>query len=241
MKYCFYLLLIAIVTSCQVTETIHINADGSGTIEVEDLRDENSYMQLAGENYSKESVFRDTTYVFEEYINKHNDNFIKYTQPEQDLFSKFKNVKVHIKKSAFDKEFRTTISQSFQKIENVPDLYKTEDYADDIENNYALTAEEHNFNVGYTFEGSVFKRMVKITDVEKLKKKSEEIESLKKQTSQFKLVQSYVLNYHFPRKIKSVSNVNAIIGADQKSLKMQFLLSDCLQNPELTNLEVVLE
>jgi hypothetical protein len=241
MKHYFLLLLIAITTSCQVTETIHVNADGSGTIEVAEHRDENSYMQLAGEEYSKETVFRDTSYVFQEYITKHSDNFIKYTKAEQDLFSEFKNVKVHIKKSAFDKDFRTTLSQSFQKIEDVPDLYKTEDYADDIENNYALTAEEHNFNVSYSFDGSHFKRIVVITDAEKLKKKWGEIDNRRKQVAHLKLVQSYALNYHFPHKIRSVSNSNAIIGEDRKSLKLEFLLADCLQNPEITNLEVVLE
>jgi hypothetical protein len=28
-----------------------------------------------------------------------------------------------------------------------PDLYKTEDYADDLENNYALTAEQHYYKI----------------------------------------------------------------------------------------------
>jgi hypothetical protein len=48
----------------------------------------------------------------------------------------------HIKKSSFDKEYKTTFfTYSFEKVANIPDLYKTEDYADDLENNYALTAE----------------------------------------------------------------------------------------------------
>jgi hypothetical protein len=33
----------------------------------------------------------------------------------------------------------------------VADLYKTEEYADDIENNYALVAEEHYYSVSFTF------------------------------------------------------------------------------------------
>ncbi|UQD54920.1 hypothetical protein [Flavobacterium sp. K5-23] len=241
MKYCFYLLLIAIATSCQVTETIHINPDGSGTIEINEHRDENSYMQIAGENYSKETVFSDTTYVFQDYINKHNDNFIKYTQPEQDLFSKFKNVNVHIKKSAFDKEFRTIITQNFQKVEDIADLSKTENYVSDLVHNYALTAEEHYYNVRFALNGNHFNRIVTITDEDIFQKEKEKIESYKKQLVSFKLVQTYTLKYHFPRKIKSVSNNNAIISADKKALELQFLIFDFLQNPEITNLEVVLE
>jgi hypothetical protein len=40
--------------------------------------------------------------------------------------------------------------------EAVPDLYKTEDYADDLENNYALTAEKHYYKVSYDFDGTIF-------------------------------------------------------------------------------------
>ena len=242
MKSYFFLLLIAIATSCQVTETIQINPDGSGTITTEELRDENSYMQVAGANYSKEEKIKDTTYAFSDVIVKHKETFLKYTKPEQALFATYNNVKVYVKKSSYDKEFRTTVSQSFKKIEEVPDLYKTEDYADDLENNYALTAEEHNHRVSYSFDGSLFKRIVKITDTALLKKKFDEIENLKPGFSKFNnLVQTYTLKYRFPRKIKSVSNANTKINEDKKSLTLQFLLTDCLQNPEITNLEVVLE
>lgn len=229
------------LTACQVIETIYIQPDGSGTIEIVEHRDENSYMQLTGEHYGKETIFKDTTYIFKDYINKYNANFIRYTKSEQELFSAYENTKVHIKKSAFEKEFRTTISQTFKKIETVPDLYKTKNYADDIKFNYALTAEEHYYKVSYTFDGSLFKRSVKITDAILLKKEFDEIEDLKKRFSKFQLVQIYVLNYNFPRKIKSVSKANAKISEDRKSLKLEFLLTDCLQNPEITSLEVVLD
>lgn len=233
--------LIVLSVSCQVTETISINQDGSGTIEVVKHREEHSYMQLAGENYSKETIFKDTTYVFEDYIEKYNYNFVKYTEPEQKLFNEYKNVRVHSKQSAFEKEFKTVISLSFADVGEVPDLYKTDNYASDIKFNYALTAEEHDYRVSYAFDGNTFKRTVKIIDAVLLKKNFDEIESLKKRFSKLQLVQSYVLDYRFPRKIKSVSNAAAKISEDRKSVKLYFLLSDCLQNPEITNLEVVLE
>lgn len=241
MKSIYIYIVFLFFTSCQVTETIHLNVDGSGTIETEELRHENSYMQLAGEHYSKEEIFRDTTYIFKDFISKHSQNFSKYTVPEQTLFRQYANVKVHIKKSSYEKEFRTSMALDFNKIEDVPDLYKTENYASDIANNYALTAEEHNYIVSYTFEGGVFKRIVKITNAERLKKKIDEIAGYKEKLAKFKLVQTLTLKYHFPRKIKSVSNPNTKLSEDKKSLSLEFLLSDCIQNPESTNLGVVLE
>lgn len=241
MKKYVLLLLVFFLTSCQVTETIYLNEDGTGKIETVSLRDEHSYMQLAGENYSKEEIFRDTTYVFEDLITKHSETFSRLPAFEKAIFQKFATVKVNIKKSSFEKEFRTTITQNFNKIEEVADLYKTEEYADDIENNYALVAEEHYYSVNYAFDGSLFKRIVKITDAVELKKQQDKIEGYKTQVSKFKITQPYLLKYHFPRKIKSVSNSNAKISEDRKSLELQFLIADCLVNPESTNLEVVLE
>jgi hypothetical protein len=57
----------------------------------------------------------------------------------------------------------------------VADLYKTEN-TDDIENNYALVAEEHYYSVSFTFDGTYLKKIVKITDAVELKKQQEEIE-----------------------------------------------------------------
>ena len=241
MKKYITLLLILFLTSCQVTETIHLYEDGSGEIEVSKLREEHSYMQLMAEDYSTEEIFQDTTYVFKDLIAKHSETFSRLPAFEKAIFQKFNTVKVHLNKSSFEKEFRTTITQNFTTIEQVADLYKTEEYADDIINNYALVAEEHYYSVRFTFDGSLFKRVVKITDAAQFKKQQEEIERLKIRLSKFKIVQDFVLKYQFPRKIKSVSNPKAIISEDQKSLRLQFLMTDCLVNPESTNLEVVLE
>ncbi len=241
MKNYLFLLLVILATSCQITETINLNENGSGKIEIIKLRDEQSYMQLAGENYSKEEKFEDTTYVFRDFITKYSETFSKLTPAEKTVFQKFEKVKVHLKKSSIEKEFRTTITQDFDKISEVPDLYKTEEYTDDLENNYALSAEEHYYNVSFSFDGSLFKRIVKITDSIELKKQQDKISEMKNQLSKFKINQSLLLNYHFPRKIKSVSNTNAVISEDKKALKLQFIISDFLQNPESTNLEVVLE
>lgn len=236
-----HLLILLLVVSCQVTETLHINDYGSGKIETASLRDEQSYMQLVGDNYGTEEKFVDTSYVFKDYITQYAENFSRLPLAEKEVYNKFKDVNVHIKKSSFDKQFRTTIWQDFKKIEDVADLQKTENYADNLKHNYALSAEEHYYAIRYTFDGTIFKRVVDITDTVELKKQHDIISERKIQFSNFKITQSYVLNYHFPRKIKSVSNLNAKINEDRKSLTLQLLLTDCLQNPEITAFEVVLE
>jgi hypothetical protein len=230
-----------LLSSCQITENLTINEDGSGSIQMTEIRHEPSYMQLVGEQYGKEDFYKDSTYVFAEYIVKYNSNFIKYTPEEQALFSMYKQVRVHIKKSSFDKEYKTTFTYSFEKVANIPDLYKTEDYADDLENNYALTAEKHYYQIRYTYDNLIFKRIVTITNVEEQNKQQAEMDAAKSKYGKLGLIQTYQLNYNFPRKIKSVSNNAATISADKKSMTISFPLNECIANPEITQLEVVLE
>jgi hypothetical protein len=241
MKYLLIVLLLISVASCQITETITINPDGSGDIEVVQLRDENSYMQIVQEEYSKENIFKDTTYVFKDYIKKYNENFSKYLPEEQQLFQKYANVKVHIKKSSFEKEFKNVFTLHFDKVSEIPDLYKTENYTSDIQHNYALTAENHYYRIKYDFNGSVFKRSVSIINTSELEIAKQKTEKFISKYGVSKLTQSYVLKYEFPRNIKSVSNPKAFISADKKSLTLEFQLSDFYRNPEISNLEVALE
>ena len=147
---------------------------------------------------------------------------------------------MHIKKSSFDKDFRTIISQDFINVEEVADLSKTENYISDIVHNYALTAEEHYYNIKYTLKDNQFNRVVTITNEVIFEREKKILESYNK-IYDLNLVQSYLLKYHFPCKIKSVSNANAIISSDRKSLELKFSILDFLKNPVSTNLEVVLE
>jgi hypothetical protein len=241
MKYLSTFLFLLSLVSCQITETITINPDGSGDIEVFQLRDENSYMQIAREEYSSENIFQDTTYFFKEYIDKYNENFSKYQPEEKQLFQKHANVKVHLKKSSFEKEFKTTLSLHFDQVSEIPDLYKTENYASDIEHNYALTAENHYYVISYNFDGKIFKRNVSIINMTELEIAKKQLDEFESKYGLLKLTQTYTLKYNFPQKIKSCSNSKALIESDKKSLKLDFKLSDFLRKPESTNLEVVLE
>lgn len=241
MKRYYYFLLLLLVASCQVTETLHLNEDGSGDLEVIMLRDEQSYMQLAKEEYSKEDVYRDTLFYFKDYYKKYAETFDRTGKEDQDVYYKYAAVKVHKKQSSYEKEFKTTISQNFKEVSDLVDLYKAENYADDIKFNYSLAAEEYYYKVSYDYDGNRFNRNVKIIDSSHFKTQVAYIENLKTYYKGYKLTQSFVLDYHFPRKIKSVSNALDKISTDEKSLKIEFLLTDCLQNPEITNLEVNLE
>lgn len=231
-------------TSCQITETILINNDGSGTVFIDKVRDENFFQRIESINkiiQDDAEIFVDTTYIFSDIIKKHAKTFYLATEKDQKVFLKYLNVKVQTIKNSYIKENRQRISQNFSNTNQIADLYKTNEYISDIINNYALAAEEHYYAVSYNFDGTVFNRVVKITSDDFHKKEIENVDNYMKQLMPYKPVQNYTLNYTFPRKIKSVSNKNAKISDDKTTLTANFLLSDCLKNPEITNLEVVLE
>ena len=238
MNYIKAFLLLLLISSCQITETIKINPDGSGTMEVLQLRDENSYMQL-GRPLSGSEKFTDTLFVFQDYITKYGTTFVKFNKEDQALFQSHANVKMHVKLDPIQMENFNVISSDFKKIEELPNVYESLSLANSLKENYPVSKEF--FKIKYTFDGFTFKRNLVIVDQAEFDRNKKMLEERKKTYAKYKLVQSYTLKYHFPGKIKSVSNEKAILSPDKKSLTLEFQLSDCLQNPEITDLEVVLE
>ncbi|WP_029273423.1 hypothetical protein [Flavobacterium sp. KJJ] len=236
-KLAIFLFLI-LLSSCQITETLHLNPDGSGNIEIYSLRDENSVEQLGRANFRSEK-FRDTTFTFQDYITKYHETFVKYSKADQALFQQHANVKMQIKADPVQMENYNIVSFDFKKLDEIPNVYESLGLSNSLKENYPISS--RFFKIRYTFDGTVFKRNVVILDQEKFDQEKKEIEERKKVYSKYKLTQSYTLKYFFPKKIKSVSNEKAILSADKKSLMIEFQLSDCVQNPEISNLEVVLE
>jgi hypothetical protein len=244
MKKILLILLLIFATSCQVTETIQFNKDGSGTITIDQMRDVHFMEKMSAmnnETLPKSEVFVDSTYVFGDYFKKYEGNFNKFSQADQKLFRKFANATVRKIENSYNKEYRTTITQQFAAANEIADLLKIQEYADDIKNNYSLAAEEHYYTVDYLFDGLVFKRIVKISNQNFLKAEIEKINGYKKKLQKYNPIETFVLKYSFENIIKSVSNPAAVVGVDKKSMVLEFKLSDCLQNPEITNLEIVFE
>lgn len=238
MKYIFAFLILLSFSSCQITETINLNSDGSGNIEYYNLRDENSFAQLGRQDLRYEK-FRDTIFTFQDYITKYQDTFVRFNKADQALFTEHANVKMHIKTDPVQMENFNKVSLDFKKIDAIPDIYESLGLANSLKENYPI--HRKSYQIKCTFDGTVFKRVFTITDPEKFEKDKKEMEEREKIYSKYKIVQSYTLKYFFPKKIKSVSNEKAILSSDRKSLILEVQLSDCLKNPEITNLEVILE
>jgi hypothetical protein len=83
----------------------------------------------------------------------------------------------------------------------------------------------------------VFKRVVAIVDQKRL-------DSLQGNLGQAEMMfaaSSYKLEYFFPKKIKSVSLENAVIGEDGKNFTAEINFMEYVKNPQILNVEVTLE
>ncbi|MDR6966953.1 hypothetical protein J2X31_000953 [Flavobacterium arsenatis] len=238
-KFLRTLILMFLVSACHLKEEVYINEDGSGNVTAESLRDESIYMKYLGEDYFKEQEFVDSTYVVKDVIAKEQETFDVFLEEYQALLRKYENVKVHIKKDSYAKEYRTTISTPFKNINDAGDLSHVTDYVDDLQNNYAINPSRKRTIFAYNFDGTTFRRTFKVLNQERYDEYKETIELYKPILHIGNC--SYTANYHFPRKIKSVSHTDAILSEDRKSLTLKLPMLDCLEKPELAFLEVVLE
>lgn len=232
------LLILFLASSCHFKEDIYINEDGTGQIMAECVRDEGVFLQFQGDDYLQDE-FVDSTYVVKNIIEQEKENFSRFLPEYQELLRKYEDVKVHIKKDSYTKEYRKSVSLSFNNINHVEDLSNVLDYIDDLQHNYPMKPEGKRTHLTYTFDGITFKRIFKVLNQANYDEYKTSIESAKQIINITN--GSYTANYHFPRKIKSFSNPEAVLSADKKSLSLKMSFIDCLDKPETAFLEVVLE
>jgi hypothetical protein len=175
-------------------------------------------MQL-GMHLSSSEKFRDAIFTFQDYITKYQETFVRFNKSDQALFQEHAKAKMHIKVDPIQIEKFDVTSYEFKKIEEIPNVYASLSLANSLEENYPVS--KQFFKIKCTFDGSVFKRYIIITDQEKFDQEKKDFEKRKEMFSKYKLVQSYILNYHFPRKIKSVSNQKSNYKRRQKIINIR--------------------
>ena len=241
MKYGYLIFLFAFFQSCQVIETIEIDEDGSGEMTILQLRHEQSYMKMNPQPYLEEQGFEDRKLVFKDIMNSQANVVSNMSNKEQMLYIKYENVSINIVKNSTVKENYKRYHSTFTDINGFPDLHKSYEYYDNIVHNYALSAEEHYSDLQFFYDGKIFKRTASVINDVFYKKEMSEIALYENQLKDHTFVADYILRYKFPKRIHSVSNENAKISADRKSLEIIFSIFEAKKHPEKTNFEVVFE
>lgn len=264
LKLIVLLTAVSLFTSCSFKEEITIKKDGSGEFIMSyDMSKIMTLMEgISGEkkdeSEKKEAAeVVDSTFYFKDMLAERADSISKLPIKEQEKLQSLASVVMKMKMNENTGEFLFGFGSSFNSLKELPQTLKKIDAAKKMNSKdqaqfdkmssseVAKSAENTLENITFNFDGSTFSRVYKSPEE---KVSSEELESLNNEMNSmgeeakdlFKTM-SYDLVYHFPKKVKSVSNKDAVISEDEKTVTLSLNFLDMIKNPDFNNLEVKLE
>lgn len=237
---CFLL----VFTSCEFSETIVLNADGSGKIKIQMDASELMTMipAMVGEDELKGMEERiDTTFFFADILKQSKDSIAQLPVEQQKKLKNLEPFGVHVKMDPEKGEMLYDIFLNFKDISEANEMFKVFNQISNTGTNTVNSSEglpnQESIKVHYSFNNNVFKRNAFISD---RILHQQELDSL--QNMEMMMGNTvYKLNYTFPKSIKSVTNSEATFSADRKSLYLQANYFDYFRNPDLLSVEVVLD
>ncbi|OYX25514.1 MAG: hypothetical protein B7Z06_07130 [Flavobacteriales bacterium 32-35-8] len=241
----FCLVIITTFSSCQFSENIYINADGSGKMEF--TFDGSQLMQMAGDQMSEtQEKAIDSTFNFKELFDTMRDSISKLPEEEQQKLKRLEPFSMHMVMDPETSKMRFDLFTDFNKVTELQDMFKAmksfgdmtgKAQAGEANNPLSMFGGDNSTTLDYNYDGKTFIRTAKITDKEAYKQVTDSLGQMGMMLGS----STYKLNYHFPKPIKSVSNETAMFSNDRKSFTVEFGFMDYMTNPEALNLEVVLE
>ncbi len=234
--------LICSLVSCQFTETMVLQEDGSGRMSIKmDL----SEMMAVSDEFAKDTtlVKTDTIISFKDVLREKKDSISKLPKKEQEQLKVMEAYNLHMISDPEAKKMLVDVFIDFKDVSEANDLMEGLEDSDQIfpdMGTNSSTEEEpevNNVAVIYSFKKGVFKRDAYIKDKELHKKQVDSLASVGAFISGI----NYKLKYTFPRKIKKSSSEDATYSLDGKTIELEKSFLEYLKNPDLLDLEVELE
>ncbi|MCZ4317382.1 hypothetical protein O4H26_00085 [Aequorivita viscosa] len=244
LKLLFFFALAFTFVSCQFSETMVMNADGSGTMTVE--VNLNEMMAFGGDALTDSAKVKiDTIINIKQFLEEKRDSISKLSAGEQQKLKKLEDFDIRIKMDSESSEMTYAISSNFKNVAEANDMLNGLQQAgnmmpgDNTEMMKPSTKEDSKELVGvrYTFENGVFNRDAYIKDKEM---HQQQVDSLK-QAEAFMGGAKYTLKYTFPKRIKKTSNPEASYSEDRKTVIVRQSFIEYFKNPDILDLKVELE
>ncbi|ETN93945.1 hypothetical protein P278_33560 [Zhouia amylolytica AD3] len=234
-----------LLTSCNFTEEMYLNQDGSGKIAIN--FDGSELMEMAGDELAKENKKAvDSTFYFKDILEEKKDSISKLPKEEQEKLKKLERFAMHMLMNPETKEMKFEMFTNFNSVKELGDVFDAFHEANKLQGasegkqmktDPAFGANSDASKVAYKFNGRKFSRITTIVDEALLQ---QTIDSLG-EANMFLSGSSYTLKYHFPKKIKSVSSDKAMLSADGKTLILEAGFMEYMKDPKILDLEVTLE
>lgn len=236
-------ILLTTATSCEFSENIYINENGSGKMEF--TFDASEMMKMTGDELAKQTEEKvDSTFTFKEFFEEKKDSISQLPKEEQEALRSLENFSLHMLMDPASKTMAFDLFTDFKDVDELQDMLsamtKIQSLGDKEaaggSNKFASLGQETS-ELKYSFNGRKFTRKTKIIDKDLHQRM---VDSLSEMAMIYES-STYKLNYHFPRPIKSVSNETALFSEDRKTVTVEFGFMEYIKNPEALNLEVILE
>ncbi len=241
--------LVVLSTSCNFTENINVNNDGTGVFSVD--IDGSGLMAMAGDKLgetmpeSKNIKSIDSTFTFKQIFELKKDSIAKLSVEEQAALKKMENFVMHMKMNAEKKELFLSMNTPFKNVTELQDMMNGFKTMKDLKGSSGANktpnpmgdALDNNSKMSYTYNGKTFTRTAEL-DQEALNKISKDSLGM---TKMFFGSSKYTLKYHFPKAVKKVSNPDALFSADRKTITVEYPFLDYMEHPEKMNLSIDFE
>ena len=239
----FALIVLAILfSSCEFTERIHLNENGSGTYTLNmDMSDMMKAMAEMGDSTStkKPEVF-DSIIDFNDFLIEKKDSIAKLPKEEQEKLNAVRDMKLRIEMNEITGVFNMDFIFDFKSIDELQNIQEK------ISKGHSLNEKKKEFpspkaptEVRFSFNGKKFHRIVVDKNLSTEEKKAYK-ESMEQNASMMN-GSSYNIEYYFPKPIKSTTYKEATFSADRKTLYIKTDLSTITSNPKLLDFKVILK
>lgn len=238
--------LLATLTSCTFTENIYVNDNGTGKFSVD--VDGSALMQMAGDQLgsqmgadAKKSI--DSTFTFKQIIAEKQDSISKLSPEAQKEIKKLENFVFNMKMNAEQKQFLLNGATDFKNVNELQDILQSVSSLQKLEGGASPSTPfaglgDNKSKLSYTYDGKKFTRKA-IIDKQKLTEKAKDTAA--DMSKMIFASSNYILKYHFPKKIKKISNPDALFSEDRKTITIQYPFTDYMENPDKLNFEVEFE
>ena len=226
MQKLFFLFgLLLVLTSCTFTENVYIETDGSGKYTLD--MDGSSFMAMMPKDSLTNQKSIDSTFTFRQLFQEKKDSIAKLSKQEQEKLKKLENFTMKMKMDYDKQQFLFSMFTPFKSVADLQDVMdgmgqlqkmsKDKKSAMGTMGGAGLLSNSGT-KVNYLYDGKKFSRKA-VVDKNALSKIDND------SLAQYKMIfesSKYILKYHFPKAVKTVSNKSAMFSEDRKTITMEF-------------------
>jgi hypothetical protein len=231
------LLLSVFLTSCNFKETIVFNPDGTGEMGI--AMDGAGLMEKAGTGMAKETEKRiDTTFSFKKLLAEKKDSIATLPPEQQEAYKSLERYDMSLLVDSEKKLMLISMKTKFKNVGEVADIMKSMNKLASLKGKKPMDLADEKVSTRYAFDGTLFKRIVNNQALT-----AKEKEGVDQLTEGYKDIfggSTYTMEYVFPRKIISVSDKQAKISNNGKTVTITRNFLDYMRHPESLSVDVKL-